>query len=138
MAGLFSPSNTPVQDDVVASAVAAPIRLYLENLTREQVMEVLYWIGYCRYCGVDLKKPDGTIEPCCCTTEEDGMPTLLEVFPISHGKCPSCGKELKRVTSRHKCRHGVWCGIPGRSQQPGRSRTCIECNQDMFARRSKS
>ena len=70
MAGLFSPANTTVQDDAVAAAVAAPIRLYLENLTREQVVAVLHWIGYCRHCGKDLKQPDGTVSSCSCMRDD--------------------------------------------------------------------
>ena len=70
MAGLFSPANTTVQDDAVAAAVAAPIRLYLENLTREQVVAVLHWIGYCRHCGKDLKQLDGTVSSCSCMRDD--------------------------------------------------------------------
>ena len=46
MAGLFSPSNTPAQDEAVARAVAGSIRLRLEKLTPDQVVEVLCWIDY--------------------------------------------------------------------------------------------
>lgn len=48
-------------------------------------------------------------------------------------KCPTCWKPLKRETSRHKCHHGVWCGIYGRPQLTYRSRTCDECNREIAA-----
>jgi hypothetical protein len=69
MAGLFSPANTQEQDEAVAIAIAGPVRLTLERLTREQVMEVLYWLGYCSQCGKDLKGSDGKIHSCRCTRE---------------------------------------------------------------------
>ena len=53
--GLFSPGNTRDRDHAIAVAVAGPIRLTLENLTPEQVAEVLYQVGYCRHCGYDHK-----------------------------------------------------------------------------------
>lgn len=48
-------------------------------------------------------------------------------------KCPTCWKPLKRETSRHKCYHGIWCGIYGRPQLTYRSRTCEECNKEIAA-----
>ena len=57
MAGMFSPSNTPAQDEAVARAVAGSIRLRLEKLTPDQVVEVLCWIDYCPHCGVDARDP---------------------------------------------------------------------------------
>jgi hypothetical protein len=70
MAGLFSPSNTPAQDEAVAMAVAGPIRLYLENLTSEQVVEVLHQVGYCPDCGIDLKTIRGKIRRCRCLDDD--------------------------------------------------------------------
>jgi hypothetical protein len=69
MAGLFSPSNTTAQDKAVAMAVAGPIRFYLENLTSEQVVEVLRQVGYCPDCGINLKTIRGKIRRCCCWDE---------------------------------------------------------------------
>ena len=70
MAGLFSPANTPVQDEAVAIAVAGPIRLFLENLTPDQVVAVLHCIGYCSRCGEDLKSLRGKIRSCHCCRDD--------------------------------------------------------------------
>jgi hypothetical protein len=45
--------------------------------------------------------------------------------------CPTCEKPLKKVMSRHKCPHGVWCGVVGQPQLTYRSRTCEACNEDI-------
>ena len=70
MAGLFSPLNTPAQDEAVARAVAGSLRLRLEKLTPEQVVEVLYQIGYCPDCGRDKQDSSGKIRICHCTNDE--------------------------------------------------------------------
>jgi hypothetical protein len=70
MAGLFSPSNTTAQDEAVAMAVDGPIRLYLENLTSEQVVEVLHQVGYCPDCGTDLKTIRGKLRRCRCLDDD--------------------------------------------------------------------
>ena len=70
MAGLFSPSNTPAQDEAVARAVAGSIRLRLENLTPEQVAAVFHQIGYCPGCGRDRQDSSGKIRICHCTNDE--------------------------------------------------------------------
>jgi hypothetical protein len=69
MAGLFFPTNTRAQDKAVAIAIAGPIRLTFEKLTPKQVLEVLYWIGYCDNCGRDLKKSSGRIDACSCADD---------------------------------------------------------------------
>ena len=69
MAGLFVPGNTAAQDDSVAIAIAGPIRLIFEKLISEQVVEVLWWLGYCSQCGKDLKGADGKVRSCRCTRE---------------------------------------------------------------------
>jgi len=70
MAGLFSPSNTPAQDEAVARAVAGSIRLRLEKLTPDQVVEVIYQIGYCPDCAQDRLDSSGKIRICHCTNDE--------------------------------------------------------------------
>jgi len=70
MAGLFSPANTPEQDDAVAIAIAGPVRLTFERLTPEQVVQVLHWMGYCWHCGEDLRTAQGEIRICCCTRDD--------------------------------------------------------------------
>ena len=51
--------------------------------------------------------------------------------PAKQEQCPTCLRPLVRATSRHKCPHGVWCGIRGRPQLAGRSRTCTACNREI-------
>ena len=70
MAGLFSPLNTPAQDEAVARAVAGSLRLRLEKLTPEQVVEVFCQIGYCPDCGRDKQDSGGRIGICHCTSDE--------------------------------------------------------------------
>lgn len=52
--------------------------------------------------------------------------------------CITCKKPLKKASSRHKCKHGIWCGIPGRVQLLYRSRTCAQCNMDLLCFTTKS
>lgn len=66
---MFSATNTPEQDDAVAIAIAGPIRLTFEKLTSEQVVEVLYWVGYCSRCGKDLKEANSKVLTCRCIRE---------------------------------------------------------------------
>jgi hypothetical protein len=70
MARLFSFSNTPAQDEAVARSIAGPIRLRLEELTPDQVVEVLYQIGYCPDCGADRQDSSGEISICHCTNDQ--------------------------------------------------------------------
>ncbi len=51
--------------------------------------------------------------------------------PVKLEECLTCLKPLARAASRHKCPHGIWCGIRGRPQLASRSRTCKECNREI-------
>ena len=71
MAGpVFPSANSPEQDDAIAIAIAGPIRLTLGKLTPEQVVQVLYWMGYCPHCGEDRKTAQGEIHICYCMADD--------------------------------------------------------------------